>query len=244
MLPPYKWVVRGLWLEQHPTLVYYLNRDDSDLAAKIGHYYFNGGDYDLGRAAASYRLALALSPNMPLAHYQLARIDFVQGRLDDALREINAELALRPQYLRSLYVRGLIDINRHDLPSAEADFRGFVAWAPTEWAGYNDLAYVLGEELNSAESEQVVKQAFAAVPGATANAWLWNSLGLAQLNELHYTEAIKSFIQAQLLAQSMTVDDWSRAYPGNSPAAASASLDAFRQAIDANIAAAQKQSAF
>ena len=240
----YKNAVNRLWSSGHYTLAYYLNRSDSALALREGAYYFGGGDYDLDRAAHCYQLALHLTPGVLWGHYQIARINFVEGHLDEALQEINAELVANPTNLRSLYVRGLIDDARHDLPAAEADFTQFVAWAPTEWAGYNDLSFVLAEEMQYTRAEQVVAQAFKKVPNAASNPWLWNSIGLAQLNELHYTQAATSFAEAKKVADQMTPRRWHYAYPGNDPASAAESIAAFRQAIDANLATAQKGPVF
>lgn len=236
----YKKAVTALWGAQHPALAYYLNRDDAGLAMRVGDYYFGGGAYDLGKAEHSYRLALELKPGILWGNYQLGRIYFVEGKLDSAIQEINAELVANPTNLRSLYVRALIEDAQRNLPAAEADFTRFIAWAPTEWAGYNDLSFVLAEEWKFSQAEQVIAQAMKQVPGAAGNPWLWNSLGLAQLNELHYTEAQASFAQAQKSAQAMTPEVWHHAYPGNDPAASSASIEAFKKAIAANLETAQK----
>ena len=123
---------------------------------------------------------------MPGGHYQLARIAFVRSDFDTALREINAELAANPENLRSLYVRGLIYGYRGllgDLALAESDFTRFTEWAPSEWAGYNDLAWILAKEGKYQEIETVMARALKNVPGGTENPWLWNMLGVARLNE-------------------------------------------------------------
>lgn len=238
----YKGLILALWAGHHPLEAYYFNFDDPALAQEIGNYYFGNGAYDLPKAAASYQLALRLQPGILWGHYQLARIYFVEGDFAKAMDEIDAELAANPGNLRSLYVRGLIETSQVNLPAAEADFKHFIEWAPTEWGGYNDLAFVLAKEGKYAESEATVEQAFAAVPNGDAVPWLWNSLGLAQLNELHYTQAQASFTKALALAEAITPEDWHRAYSGNDPAEDAAGIKNFQDAIKKNFATAQKDS--
>ncbi len=230
---------RYLWAHDYRAAAYYLNNTDGDLAFQMGQYYFGGGAYDLDKAAKSYQLALEQQPGMLWGHYQRARIYFVQGKFEKALQEIEAELEANPANLRSLYVRGLIYLSADDLFAAEADFKAFVAWAPTEWGGYNDLAFVLAKEGKYAESEVVIMEAMQKVPNAKDIPWLWNSLGLAQLNRLHYTDAAASFAKALALAEGVTAEDWRRAYSGNNPQGDEDGVHQFRQTIEKNLRSAQ-----
>src|SRR3989338_315442 len=118
-------------------------RIDPKLEMQTGNYYFNGGAYDLEKAEEAFKRALRADPKILWGHYQLARIYFVKGEKEKALKEINKELEANPANLRSLYVRGLINGYSGDLKNAEEDFRRFTLWAPKEWAGYNDLAWIL-----------------------------------------------------------------------------------------------------
>ena len=235
----YKSAVRSLWNHAHAAGIYYLNYSDADLAMQMGAYYFSGKSYDLDLAAKSYERAVALRPTILQAHYQLARIYFVQGNLAAARDAINAELAINPPNKRSLYIRGLIDIAQNDLPAAECDFSTFVAWAPTEWGGYNDLAYTLAKEQKYPESEATIKKALSNVPNAQSNPWLFNSLGLAQLNQLQYVAAEASFTKALALASTLTDAQWIRAYSANDPAGAQQSLETFQQSIRKNLSTAK-----
>ena len=164
--------VAGFVYSRSPAVAYYLNRSDAALALQLGQYYFGGGAYNLRKAATSYELALQLDPTRQLARYQLARIYFVDGQFDRALAHINTELRMFPYNPRSLYVRGLIYISLDNLSAAEQDFRNFVAWAPFEWGGYNDLAFVLAKEGKYAESETVVMEAMQKISNAKDIPWL------------------------------------------------------------------------
>jgi Tfp pilus assembly protein PilF len=235
----YKNFTRTLFYGRHEALAYYLNYRDPELAISVGNYYFGGGAYDIHKATASYERALALSPSVHLAHYQLARIYFVEGNLTKATEYIDDELQIDPYNQRSLYVRGLIEDAQGELSAAEADFTRFVRWAPWEWGGYNDLSFVLAKEGKYVESEAVLSEAFKKVPDANQNPWLWNALGLAELNQLKYQEASASFQKALTLAEAITPAQWHRAYSGNDPSSNTGDINSFQQAIVANLKAAK-----
>lgn len=208
---------------------------DAKLAMSIGNFYFNGGAYDLDIAQKAFSRAVKIDPKILWGHYQLARIYFVKGEKDKALREINKELEANPENLRSLYVRGLIYGYSGKLAEAEADFRRFTLWAPMEWAGYNDLAWILAKEGKYEDDLAALNNAFKKVPEAEKNAWLKNSLGVAYLNLKEYKKAEKALLSAKKLAENLTLDEWEKAYPGNSPNEAATGLESFKAALEANL---------
>jgi len=221
-----------------------LNRSDANLAIFIGNYYFNGvigsREYSPDISRKAYKKAISIDPKILWGHYQLARIYFTKGDFNKAIEEINKELEYNPENLRSLYVRGLIFGYRGNLANAEADFRRFTEWAPKEWAGYNDLAWVLAKEGKYKEAKETLFKAQEEISEADKNPWLWNALGVAQLNLEEYQKAKKSFEKAKELAEKLTIAGWQRAYPGNNPQSAESGLTAFREAIAANIQAVEK----
>lgn len=231
-----------------PQVAIMFDRSNVELAMFIGNYHFNGviggGEYDLDVAQKAFGKAVSINPKILWGHYQLARIYFVKGYFDRAIEEINKELEANPENLRSLYVRGLIYGYRNqagDLEKAEADFRQFTLWAPSEWAGYNDLAWVLSKEGKYAEAEKELKRAFENVPDGDKNPWLWNALGVAELNLKKYSSAAGSFKKAKVLAEKLTIEEWRRSYPGNNPASAEEGLSAFLKAIDENLRRAESK---
>lgn len=213
--------------------------NDARLAMQIGNYYFNGGAYDLEKAEKAFQKAALIEPKILWGHYQLARIYFVKRDFSGAVEEINKELKYNPENLRSLYIRGLIYgfSGRH--ASAEEDFRRFVQWAPKEWAGYNDLAWILSSRGKYKEAKEVILKSFEGVSGGDKNPWLWNSLGVAQLNLKENLGAEKSFEKAQTLAEKLTPQEWVRAYPGNNPVEAEEGLASFLEAVKTNLERAQ-----
>ncbi len=227
-----------------PKIAILLVRDDVELTMSIGNYYFNGGAYDLETAGRAYRKAVSINPKVLWGHYQLARIYFVKGNYEQALEEINRELEANPENLRSLYIRGLIYGYRNqvglpaqagDLELAENDFRRFTYWAPSEWAGYNDLAWILSKEAKYQDAKDTVLLALSRTTDVERNPWLWNALGLAELNLGEYEAAKESFEKAQSAAATLSREDWQKSYPGNSPNGAEAGLTAFRETIRSNL---------
>lgn len=229
------------WNAGFPGFALALDRSDADLAFKIGDYYYGGGRYDPARAEAAYRKAIVLDPSLPMAHYQLARALFVEDELVGAHSAIKAELKVNPGNFRAFYMQGLIDAYAGHLPEAEKSFTNFIAAAPTEWAGYNDLAWVLGKEEKYAEAEQLLQQALQKIPDGIHNPWLLNNLGVQQLNLKEYAAAEVSFSQAAPLAAALTEDMWHRAYPGNDPAESAGGLTQFRAAIEQNLEKARQE---
>lgn len=211
-------LARAAWYKfRAPQTALALDWSNTKLAMEIGNYYFNGGAYDLTTAERAYKKAVSIEPKILWGHYQIARILFVYGKFDEALAEINKELEANPENLRSLYVRGLIYGYRvwpNDLLLAEADFRRFTLWAPSEWAGYNDLAWILSKEAKYQNAKDTTLAALSRATYGEQNPWLWNAKGLAELNLGEYQAAKESFEKALPLAEGLSLDDWRKSYPG------------------------------
>lgn len=223
-----------------PQLSLAFNQNDAALAKAIGDFYFGGGKYDLKTAARAYEKAVAIDPKISYGHYQLARIYFVQKKYDAAIEAVNRELKINSENFRAYYVRGLVYGYRGNLDKAEADFREFIKWAPREWAGYNDLAWILMKRYKFEEAKAAAQEAFRIIPEARENPWLLNSLGVAQLNLEEYGKAEKSFLQAEKFAKDLTPAAWREAYPGNDPITAADGLSSFLEATQRNLETARQ----
>ncbi|MCX6790131.1 MAG: hypothetical protein NTV60_01235 [Candidatus Kaiserbacteria bacterium] len=223
-----------------------LDRSDAGLALAIGDYYF-GNDpttssrehpYDPSLAKKAAEKAIRINPSVEYAHYMRARVDFVQANFDESLTELNKEFSLFPDRKRTLYMRGLVYAYRgkeRDLSLAEKDFQAFITWAPTEWAGYNDLAFVFAKEKKYDFAVTVLKEGIIKANGGATNPWLWNALGVMELNLNKPAPALASLIKAQRFATALTDVQWQRAYPGNNPLSAQAGLEAMQVGIARNV---------
>lgn len=213
-----------------------LNRRNAELAMQIGNYYFNGGAYDLEEAEQAYRKAIEINPSTPLAHYQLGRIRFLRGDFGEAIRYINAELELHPEIPNSFYVRGLINGYAARYPEAARDFEKFIELVPEQWAGYNDLAWILAKQGKFREAEAAVVRAFERLPEERRrNVWLWTSLGVARMNLGEYDRAKESLDTARSIAEDMTPEYFWSAYPGNNQKEAPRAFGEFLAALHFNL---------
>jgi tetratricopeptide (TPR) repeat protein len=206
--------------------------NDAALQLAIGNYYFGGGAYNTEKAEKHYREALELDQQLQGPHYQIARIYFVRGDFYPALKEINRELELHPDFKRSYYVRGLIYGYSDMLSEAEADFIEFLKWKPDSWAGNNDLAWIY---FQGGKYKEAAEAARAGLKIAPDNAWLLNALGVALLNEGKLVEARKSLTAALVSANAMTLADWGGSYPGNNPSVYGDGLEAMKASIGRNL---------
>ena len=213
----------------------YLNRHDARLFMHLGNYYFGGKEYDLKKSRYAYERAVKIDPKILFGHYQLARINFIQSNFFGAIEEINKELEANHGNLRSLYIRGLIYAYQGRFDKAEEDFKKFILWAPKEWAGYNDLAWIQLKFKKYDDAKKTAATGIKEVGGGDENPWLWNSLGVAELNLKEFANAEQSFKKAQKYAENLTIQDWQKAYPGNHPADALSGLTQFRDGIDKNL---------
>lgn len=220
-----------------PALILYLDSKNPTLAFDIGNYFFNGGAYDLNKARAAYEKALAIDPNIRLAHYQLGRLAFIRGDLTKAANEIEEELRLHPEIPNSYYVRGLIEGYQGLYGSAEKDFSKFIEQAPQSWAGYNDLAWVQAKQKKFQEARETVLLAFKRLPGETErNVWLWTSLGVASLNLKEYNGAEAAFMKARTISEGISAEYFWSAYPGNDPRGAEQAFKQFKATLSLNLA--------
>ncbi|OHA01053.1 MAG: hypothetical protein A3C12_00680 [Candidatus Sungbacteria bacterium RIFCSPHIGHO2_02_FULL_49_20] len=237
-------LARFAWQKYHsPATALVFASQDTKLLMQLGNYYFNGGAYDLARAKRAYEKALRVDPKILWGHYQLGRIYFVEGKFDLALEEINKELEANPENLRSLYVRGLIYGYRGqagDLAKAEEDFQKFTTWAPMEWAGYNDLSWILSKEGKYREAGEAAQRGIEISSGGSENPWLWNSLGVAFLNLGKISEAKAAFERAFQYAGKLDPAEWRSAYPGNNPFSLESGYNEFLNAIRQNISKTER----
>lgn len=210
---------------------------DAALAFEIGEYYFGGGAHNLSAAERAYGKAQRIDPAMLGPRYQLARIAFLRGEFPLALRLIDEELSLHPDFIRSYYVRGLIYGYTHDYRSAARDFERFLAWDPKSWAAHNDLAWVYFSGGKFAEAELTAARGLAFNPG---NPWLLVMRGSALLSLDKAEEARGLFLEARKAVAGLSPAEWGAAYPGNDPAVYRRGLGEMRALIERNLETAER----
>jgi tetratricopeptide (TPR) repeat protein len=205
----------------NPTILYNLG------SRHIG----GGGTYDLVLAEQFLSAAIAINEKQPYAHYQRARIFFLNYRYAKARSEVNKEIEYNPDFSRSYYLRGLVNGYDGKYEAAAEDFAEFIKRNPEEWAGYADRAWVLfqlGDYIG-------VKETMEAILPRIKNAWLLNAYGVALLNLGENEKALTALREAKDLASRMTPEMWGVAYIGNNPRIYTVGLEEMQKNIDENV---------
>jgi len=218
-----------------PKTVLFISKDAS-LAVEIGDYYFNAdgdGVYDLEKAQVYFKKALDLDPRVPLAWYQLARIDFLNGDFGDALFKMNKHISVHGDSLPNVYyMRGLIYGYDNQLEVAEKNFLKYLSYDKFSWAAYTDLAWVYFRQGKYEETKKIAERGLEKNAG---NPWLLNMYGVALLNLGDKKSAYATLEQALSRAKKIQLIDWARAYPGNDPRVAEEGIKAMLEAIEYNL---------
>jgi tetratricopeptide (TPR) repeat protein len=200
-----------------------------------GNQFFGGHlPYNLVVADGLYVTALALDSNVPDAWHQRARIAFLHGDFDVALKRINTQIALHgDSFMASYYIRGLIYGYARNFPAAEEDFTHFLTWDRYNWAANNDLAWIYFKQ---GKYNEVVQRIHGlATTAKPPNPWLLTMDAMSLYNLGDTQTAHKELLEARAAAALLTQADWVHAYPGNDPGIAAAGLASFRSAIEENL---------
>jgi tetratricopeptide (TPR) repeat protein len=226
-----------------------LGINDTSALRDIGEQHYGSTfskEYNPTLAQRAYMRLIEIDPQARGVYVQLARIYFVQGRLVEALDMVEREMEISPEDPLPFYMRGLIYGYRNqagDLERAEADFKKYVEERPDEWAGYNDLAWVLLKQGKYEEADAFLSGAIVTHDILGVNPWILNSLGVALLNDGQYARAAEIFDGAYTLAEQVTPEQWHAAYSGNSPDSIPNDLAGFRASIKRNLERARLLSA-
>jgi hypothetical protein len=97
----------------------------------------------LDEAVASYRRALAIEPDYPLAHYNLGNALTGLGALDEAIASYHKALAIKPDYADVHCNLGAAFWAQSKLDEAAASFQKAIAIAPDFADAHENLAYIL-----------------------------------------------------------------------------------------------------
>jgi tetratricopeptide (TPR) repeat protein len=204
---------------------------------KLGNHYFTHDHYDIDKAYQHFNAAVQMDGTLPGAHYQRGRTRFIVGNLAGAMRDVEYEEEINPSLGKVYYMKGLIAGYQKDLPKAERSFKKFIQYDSFNWAGYNDLAWILFAEGKYAEAEKYAQQGLSKT---NDNPWLHNSIGVALLAQGKKDDAREHFLLAKEGFSHMTPEQWGIAYPGNNPNVLGTGLSATKDAIEANIQKTQE----
>ncbi|MAF59667.1 MAG: tetratricopeptide repeat protein [Candidatus Pacebacteria bacterium] len=200
-----------------------------------GNLYFGyGNKYNLDIAREYFKRALEEGEDHLYAKHQLARIYFLEGDFDEAIRLIDEQVERHgDNVISSFYVHGLINGYAGNFDKAEESFLHYLSVKDRNWAAYNDLAWVYFSKGDFNKSEEYARLGLAIAP---QNPWLLTTLGSALMN-LNLKERAKRFFEEALSeAKSLTEEEWSRANPGNDSGIAGRAIENMILIIKDNLA--------
>lgn len=175
---------------------------------------------------------LPIRPPM-YAHYQLSRVYFIQGKLNDALEEARKELEAYPKNIQTYYILGLVNGYMNRTYEAIDAFTYYIDAYPETWAGRNDKAWLqfrLGDIDGALETMQPIITRYPETP------WVQNTYCALLINKPERHEEAKNVCAlAKNLIDKMTPEDWGRAYPGNDPNIYPEGLKAMRSSATENL---------
>lgn len=213
----------------------------------LAEYYFAPEQYDLGKARYHYTEAIkASSTEHVLAWYQLARIDFLEGKFDAALHKLDTQLEYFGDEIPNVYyMKGLVYGfradwygNEVDWERAEANFLQFIEYMPTSpWARI-DLAWIYFSQGDFASMLAVLDPIYEA---EQSNPWYLNMYALALMNTGEVAEAYKLFVRVEALVPTLTPADWALVYPDNNPADWAQGLEEFQVVVARNTKVAKSR---
>lgn len=175
------------WLEETrarpPFLVNRYNQSVRMQAGQQRGWMSDEQRFRLGRAAGLYADVLAKRPDEHEARVRLGRVQFLQGRLDDArktLAAVDARAGKRSRYLTALFLAALHEQAGSARAARQAYQQAIEAW-PTAQTPRVALGRLLSREGNRAAAAALIA-ALPAEPEAldlAADPWAWYYLGQA-----------------------------------------------------------------
>ena len=115
-----------------------------------------------GKAIEEYRLAVAMKPSVPNLHYSLGHLLWKDLKVDEARKELNAELELNPRHAGALHDLGNTYLLEHQPEQALAYLKRAVEVDPGNPDIHRDLGTVYADLHDYAKAETEFK---AAIPG-------------------------------------------------------------------------------
>lgn len=120
--------------------------------------------------------ALALEPELAVAHYNLGRLAFLNERLNLATRHFRAALAIDPKHVESMVELGFVDLSLNKLRAARRHFEAALAVNSTQAQALLGLSKVHQKRNCATEQLAFAKMAHEQDP---ENSDVCNNLGIA-----------------------------------------------------------------
>ncbi len=140
------------------------------------------------KAETALKKAITLNPNLAPARDLLVAVYISSDRLQEAHDEIEATLLKSPKNQAALMILASIEERQNEYAKAALAYEKVLAFEPNSVAALNNLAYLLGEQLN--QGEKAVKLARKARSLAPDNPAVADTLGWVMLKRGDYQQAL------------------------------------------------------
>jgi tetratricopeptide (TPR) repeat protein len=149
---------------------------------------------DRAQARAAYAAAKAADPQSVEADLDLAKVDSLENKYDDAQGRLRAIIAANPDQPTAHLWLGAIELKLGNHTAAIEDFRKVLGATPDNPLAANDLAYLLAEHTeNLAEALKYAQRAVELAPGQTSYA---DTLGWVLYRRGQYPSAVQYLVRA------------------------------------------------
>jgi len=151
-------------------------------------------------AAETFREILKNDPLNMLAHFNLAVSCFQLQQIDEAIRELQAVLAIAPYYTHADELLGAIWLQTKNYERARAQFNHLLSVDPQDYSAHYNLGVLATLERKWEEGEQHLRSALLADPNS---AEAYNSLGSLLLQRGDLEKARQAFLKTIALDPKM-----------------------------------------
>jgi len=158
--------------------------DVADIRISLGLNYQQSGHFE--EAAREFKQALERAPLNAQAHFDLAPCEFRLLRSDDAIKELQAALALEPWYTRAEELLADIYLHKKDYVPARARLEHLLSVDPGNYTAHYNFGVLAAMARNWSEAQRELLSALHTDP---ASAEAHNTLGSVYLQRGQLEEA-------------------------------------------------------
>jgi len=145
------------------------------------------------KAAPCFREVLKKSPLDARAHYNLAVSGVALHQLDEATKELQAALAISPNYTNAEDLLGRVDIQKGDFDQAQSHFRHVLTVEPSDFYAHSNLGTLAAVQKQWDQAKAHLQAALKAAPDDPQT---HNTLGSVYFEQADLSAASREYEEA------------------------------------------------
>ncbi len=139
-------------------------------------------------AEAALQKAIAVQPESPVPYFMLARLQLSNREPAKAVANLEASLAKNPKSVETLMLLSIVHEQQNNFTAARDSYQKLIAVNPRFGPAYNNLAYILSEQLN--QLDQALEMAQKARELLPVDPNVADTLGWILFRKGQYTAAL------------------------------------------------------